>query len=335
MSAAPQARVALTRLLTAGLLQQVVGLVARLRIPDAVAEGPRSVGELAERTGMPAATLGRLLRAAAALEVLTNEGDDRYGLGPLGEHLCDRPASLLPQAELLSAPALWAAWGALDHAVATGESSFGHVNGAPLFDLVATDAKLGRVFHGWMTAQTELQIPLILDAYDFSRYERVCDVGGGRGAMLAAILRAHPRLHGVLFDRPEIAAQADGLEGLGERADRVGGDFFASAPAGCDLYLLKLVLHDWDDGRAVRILRVIAEAAAPGAHVVAVEFVVPEGAQFSYATFMDINMMVLTEGGRERTAAEHAALQREAGLEPLGVIPTRGPISLVEAAVSL
>ena len=142
MTAAPEARVALTRLLTAGLLQQVVALVGRLRIPDAVAEEPRSVAELADRTGMPAPTLGRLLRAATALDVLTSEGGDRYGLGPLGEHLLDRPASLLPQAELLSTPALWAAWGALDHAVATGESSFGHVNGAPLFELAAADEEL-------------------------------------------------------------------------------------------------------------------------------------------------------------------------------------------------
>ena len=326
---------ALTRLLTAGLLQQVVCLVARLRIPDAVADGSLSLNELAERTGMPAATLGRLLRAAAALDVLTTEGDDRYGLGSLGEPLRDRPGSLLAQAELLTTPSLWAAWGALDHAVATGESSFRYVNGAPLFELAGVDEQLGRVFHAWMTAQTELQIPVILEAYDFSRFSRVCDVGGGRGSLLGALLRAHPNLKGVLFDLPETVPQASALDGLEERAERVGGDFFATVPAECDLYLLKLVLHDWDDERAVQILRVIREAASPGARVVAVEFVVPADAQFGYATFMDINMLVLTEGGRERTAAEHANLQKEAGLEPLGSIPTRSPISLVEAAVPL
>jgi hypothetical protein len=328
-----QSRDALGRLLTAGLMQQAVSLVARLGVPDFVADAPRSVAELAARTGMSDRPLRRLLRAAAALEVLTSEDDDCFGLGPLGESLRQVPGSLRAQAELLSAPAVWAAWGALDHSVATGEPAFRHANGAGLFELSAMDADFGRVFQSWMTAQSELQIPLILDAYDFSRFSRVADVGGGRGALLGSILRATPHLHGVLIDRPEIVAQADGLEGLRERAEPIGGDFFDAVPADCDLYMLKLVLHDWDDGRAVEILRKIRGAARPGARVVAIEFVVPDEPGFSYATFMDLNMLVLTDGGRERTAAEHQALQSDAGLEPLGVIPTRGPISLVEAAV--
>src|SRR5919201_5392731 len=326
-------REALGRLLTGGLMQQAVSLVARLRIPDLGAEAPLSVAELADRTGTSAPTLRRLLRVAAALEVLTSEDGDRFGVGPLGGSLREGPGSLRAQAELLTSSAIWAAWGALDHSVATGEPAFRHVNGAGLFELAAMDAEFGRVFQGWMTAQSELQIPLILVAYDFSRFSRVADLGGGRGALLGSILRANPDLHGVLFDRPEIVSQADALDGLEDRAERIGGDFFDTVPAGCDLYVLKLVLHDWDDERVVRILRGIRRAASPGARVVAVEFVVPEDPGFSHATFMDLNMLVLTDGGRERTAAEHQALQSDAGLEPVAVIPTRGPISLVEAAV--
>jgi hypothetical protein len=333
MATDPHSRDALARLLTAGLIQQAVSLVARLRIPDLVANTPLSVAELADHTGTDAPTLRRLLRVAAALEVLTSEDGDRFGLGPLGEPLRGVPGSLRAQAELLTAPPVWAAWGALAHSVATGEPAFRHANGAGLFELAGLDAEFGRVFQGWMTAQTELQIPLILDAYDFSRFSRVADLGGGRGALLSSILRTNPDLHGVLLDRPEIVSQADALDGLESRAERVGGDFFDAVPAGCDLYVLKLVLHDWDDERAVRILRGIKRAASPGARVLAVEFVVPDELGFSYATFMDLNMLVLTDGGRERTAAEHQALQSDAGLEPLGVIPTRGPISLVEAAV--
>lgn len=270
---------------------------------------------------------------AAALDVVTREDGDRFGLGPLGEALRDGPGSLPAQAEVLTAPPVWAAWGALAHSVVTGEPAFRRVNGVGIFELAGKDAEFGRVFQGWMTAQSELQIPLILEAYDFSRFRRVADVGGGRGTLLSAILRANPDLRGVLFDRSEIVLQADALDGLEDRVERIGGDFFEAVPAGCDLYVLKLVLHDWDDERAVRILRGIRDAASPGARVVAIEFVVPDEPGFSYASFMDLNMLVLTDGGRDRTAAEHQALQSDAGLEPLGVISTRGPISLVEAAV--
>ena len=333
MASELQPREALARLLTAGLLQQAVALVARLGIPDLVAEGPLSVAEIAHRTGTSAPRLGRLLRAAAALGVLSNEDGDRFGLGPLGEPLRAGPGSLRALAELLTTPAVWAAWGALDHSVATGEPGFRHANGAGLFELVGTNAEFGRVFQGWMTSQTEFQVPLILEAYDFSRHNRVVDVGGGRGILLGSILRANPEVNGVLFDLPEVISQAEALDGLEERIERVGGDFFTTVPSDGDLYLLKLVLHDWDDERVVRILRTIRDAARPGARVVAVEFVVPQEPGFSYATFLDLNMLVLTDGGRERTATEHQALQREAGLEPVAVTPTRGPISLVEAAV--
>src|SRR3984893_10612629 len=144
-----QPREALSRLVTAGLLQQAVALVARLGIPDLVAEGPLSVAEIAHRTGTSAPRLGRLLRAAAALGVLSNEDGDRFGLGPLGEPLRAGPGSLRALAELLTTPAVWAAWGALDHSVATGEPGFRHANGAGLFELVGTNAEFGRVVRGW------------------------------------------------------------------------------------------------------------------------------------------------------------------------------------------
>ena len=327
-----EAREVVTRLLTGGLVQQAVSLVARLRVPDLVAEAPLSVAQLAELTGTDELALGRLLRMVAALEVLASDDGDHYRLGPLGEPLREGPGSLRAQAELLTSPHFWAAWGALDHAVETGESAFRQVNGASIFELAGSDPEVARVFQGWMTAQTEFQLPLVLEAYDFSRFSRVVDLGGGRGAFLGGILRANPNTHGVLFDIPEVVAQADGLAGVEDRCERVGGDFQAGVPHGGDLYLFKLVLHNWDDAAVVRMLRNVREAAAPDARVLAVEFVLPEEPRFTYASLMDLNMLVLT-GGRERTAAEHAALQREAGLEPLPIIPTRGPISLVEALI--
>ena len=318
-------------LITRSLLVQAIFVVSRLRIPDLLAAAPRTAEELAVATGAQPAALHRLLRALTGLEVVTVDGD-RFALTPLGRSLCAGPHSAAETAIFMGGPAVWSAWGALGDSVVDGQAAFRHAHGMGLFGYLSAHPEEMAAFQALMSAQSRLQTPAVLAAYDFTQARTIVDVGGGQGAFLAALLAAHPAARGVLFDQPDVVAGSGPvLARVAPRCEVAPGDFFHTVPAGADTYVLKLVLHDWDDARATRILRNVRDAIIAGGRLIIIEAVMPPGNEYHHAKFLDVNMLVLSEGGRERTEEEYRMLLDEAGFTLTRVIPTPAPLSVVEA----
>jgi SAM-dependent methyltransferase len=332
-----EARTAVRGLIQASRLTQIVHASAKLGIADLVAAGVDDAAALAGRTGAHHGGLRRLLRAMVALGLLADDGGERLRLTPMGQCLrSDVPESLHPVALLFGRDPLWQAWGRLAESVMTGEPIARPQTERAFLDRHVQDPEYGAIFDAAMTTNTVERAAAIVEAYDFSGLSRIVDVGGGQGALLTAILQGAPEARGVLFDLPPVVAAARARiesAGLGYRCEVVAGDCFEGVPAGGDAYVLKVVLHDWDDARALAILRNCRRACAPGARVLVIEPVMPDRMDSSDRArdiaLADLNMLVGT-GGRERTEAEFHALYHRAGFRLVTVIPTSSSLSIVE-----
>src|SRR5215212_6381768 len=311
--------VTLLRLMAGTWVSHAISLAARLGIPDLLAEGAKGGQELARATGTHPPSLYRLLRALASVGIFQEAEDGRFHLTPLAEPLRDGvPGSLRAFAIMLGEDWHWRAWADLPHAVHTGQSAFEHLYRVTNFDYWAQHPEAEAIFDNAMTSRGAAQNAAVVAAYDFAGIGTLVDVGGGHGSLLAAVLRAHPAMRGVLVDRPEVIAGARAyLEqaGVQGRCDVVAEDFFASVPSGGDAYLLKSVIHDWDDERAVAILSTCRRAMPARGRLLVVDWVVPSGDEPSFAKLLDLLMLVWTPGGKERTEAEHRALLASAGAE--------------------
>jgi hypothetical protein len=328
------AGVDLRRLITGFRVSQAVHVAAVLGISDLLADGPRSVAELAERTGSHERSLYRLLRALATAGVYEEFDGQRFGSTPLGDALrTDAEESAAGQAGFIGRPAYWQAWSSLLHSVRTGENAFRAVHGRDVWAYRAEHPDEGASFDAAMTSMSRYVAGATLDAYDFGRFGTVVDVGGGRGALLAAILGRWPDAHGVLFDQPHVVAGAPSLldnAGVAGRCRIVTGSFFDAVPAGGDAYLLKSIIHDWPDAESVAILRNCRQAMAPDATLLLVERVIADRNDGFDAAFSDLNMLV-SPGGQERTTAEYAALLAAADLHLTRTVPTASEVTVVEA----
>jgi hypothetical protein len=298
---------------------KLVYAAAELEIADLLAERPRTSAELADATGTHRPSLLRLLRALAGLGVLAQTDEDRFELTELGTPLRDdAPDSARALVTMLCGPENWASWGELVPSVRTGRSGWERVHGMTWIEFYERHPEQSATFNRAMSEHTREAAPGILAAAGLARFDTVVDVGGGDGTLIAEALRAEPGLEGVLFDLPSgLAAAAATLAaaGVAERCRLVTGDFFASVPREADAYLLKHVLHDWDDDDAVAILRNVREAMAPEGRVLICERMLPELARPAEAQslLVDVLMLVVT-GGRERTEHEFRALLDAAGL---------------------
>jgi len=314
-------------------VSKAIYVAAQLGLADLLADGPKSVGELAAGAGADAPTLHRLMRALAGVGIFKQEADARFQLTPLAELLRTGPGSLRGMALHLGESASWMAWDGLLESVRTGESAFRAVHGVEVFPYYAAHPESDEPFNEAMVAASGVVAEAVTGAYDFTPFGKIVDVGGGHGGLLTAILRAAPDARGVIFDQPQVAAGARAsveAAGLASRCETAGGDFFESVPEGGDAYVLKWIVHDWDDERALRILRNCRRAMREGGRLLLVEGVVPEGNEPAMAKMMDLQMLVMT-GGRERTAREFRALLAEAGFEMTRVVATNSPVSIVEA----
>ena len=311
-------------------LTQSLAVAASLGLADLLGDGDKSADELAAATGANRDALYRMLRALASVGVFAETAEGRFTLTPLAELLRqDHPLSVRAQI-LYVADEPYRAWERLRHGVMTGENPFEQVFGAPHFQYMAQHPVSNERFNQAMSASSRQAARNIVAAYDFAAAGRVVDIAGGQGVLIAAILGAHPELHGALFDQPHVLANALPLleaAGVADRCELVSGDFFVAVPPG-DTYTLRHILHDWDDDDCVAILRSCAQALAPGGRVLAIESVIEPGNNPSPAKFLDVMMFVMN-GGRERTADDYSRLFAAAGLSLTRIIPA-GAESLIE-----
>lgn len=314
-------------------VSQAIHVAASLGIADLLAAGMRTTDELAAATDTHPPTLYRLLRALASVEIL-HELDGRvFELTPLGETLrSDVPDSIAGWAAFIGRPYYWQAWSGLLYSVRTGENAFRHVHGTDVWAYRSDRPEESVIFDHAMTSLSRRLNAALLAAYDFGRFGTIVDVGGGNGALLAAALSAHPGLQGVLFDQAHVVSGAASLlerAGIADRCRTVGGNFFESVPPGADAYVLRAVIHDWDDESAVRILTVVGRALTANGKVLIIERVIASPNEGRDAKFSDLNMLV-GPGGRERTREEFAALLESSGLR-LERIVDAGGFCVVEA----
>lgn len=317
---------ALLRLINGYQATQAIHVAAALGIVDLVATEPCSAQELARETRTHEPSLHRLLRALAALGVLHEQDDGRFGLGELGEPLRrNHPQSAAGWAGFVGRAPNWAAWGELVHTVETGENAFEYVHGTDVWRHRAVRPEESAAFDRAMVSLTLGMTESVLEAFDFGRFRVIVDVAGGTGAFLSAILERYPGARGVLFDQPHVVRDADVPEGC----EVVGGSFFDVVPEGGDAYVLKAILHDWEDDEAVTILRACRRAIAPHGSVLLVERLLGPPNERPEAKLSDLNMMV-APGGRERTLDDYGALFDAAGFRLAGETATSSDRSVIE-----
>jgi hypothetical protein len=321
------------QMLSSVLTVQALYVAAELGIADQLAAGPRSVPALASATGAHPEALYRLLRLIAGAGVFREESDGRFALTPLARCLCSEgPGSVRDWALYLGSPQLWEVVGGLRDTVRTGEAAFPRAHGMRLWDYMGEHPDFAAPFHRWMSRQSEQHNAAIVAAYDFSPFRLIADIGGGRGATVAAILHAHPAVRGILVDLPEVVAHSTLLEeaGVARRCEIIGGDMLHSVPTGADVYMLKRVLMTLSDDKAATILRNCAAAAPGHGKVLAVEMVLPPGNEPSPAKTFDVLMLLQHPGARIRTEAEFGDLFSAANLKLTRTIPTASPNSILE-----
>lgn len=315
------------------MVLQAIRVAAERGIPDLLKDGPKSAEAIAWATETHASSVQRLLRALASVGVFTESSTGQFQNTELGDLLrTDHPGSLRNWAMFLGAPFVWQTCGALDKAIMTGKPGIDHVFGQSFWSYLAEHADDAAVFNAAMSAGAEMTVPWILEAYDFSHFAQVVDVGGGHGALLEGMLSGNRNLRGVLFDLPSVVDGATSLRHspVSDRCDIVGGDFLEGVPEGADAYVLNRVIHDWPDADALRILKNCRRAVRPDGRVLVVELVSTSTATGAGQHFMDLLMLTLV-GGRERSEQDFRVLLHDAGFSVVSVIRTAGPSSIVVA----
>ena len=325
---------AMMEMIVATWMSQAITVAAQLGVADALSDGPLPIEELAARVGADADALHRLLRALISKGIFRQRHDGRYELNSLAGTLrSDAPISMTWAAQFYGSAEQRERWTLMVDSIRTGSSVVPALRGKESFDYFAGQPELAELFNQTMTSVSELTDGPVVAGYDFSAYPTIVDVGGGEGPLLAAILAGAPASRGVLYDLPRVVASAPSLLREHKVADRVRiaeGSFFDSVPTGGDAYILKNIIHDWPDEKAVQILRNVRTAAGPRATVLLIELVIPKHDRDFPGKWVDLEML-LNLGARERTAAEYRDLLSQAGFQMTRVVQTASPLSVVEA----
>ncbi|TWT39244.1 methyltransferase [Blastopirellula retiformator] len=315
-------------------ISQVVLTVGELGLADLLKDGPCSVEDLAQDCGANPERLYRLLRAAASVGVFAETDPHVFKMTPLAEPLAsDHPYSLRSFSQMMR-DEHFAVWGRLASAVRSDENAFQEMYGQEFFTYLGDHPKSAAIFDAAMTSYHGRETEAILDAYDFSQFDMIADIGGGNGSKLAAVLTKHPQLRGLLFDLPHVVERAaEKLESsrVSDRATLIGGDFFAEVPRSADGYMMRHIIHDWDDEKSTLILKNCRAAMEPGQKLLLIEYIIPPGNEPSFGKFIDLTMMLIP-GGKERTEAEYRDLLAGCGFQLERVINTTQPISIIESS---
>jgi hypothetical protein len=333
MTDEPNAQAQMLQLISGFWISRAVYVIAKLGIPDLMKSGPKTAEELASATQIHAPSLFRLLRALASVGVLRSAEGGSFALTPLSETLVtDAPSSLRWFAVSELGQEHYPAWGNLMHSIKTGEIAFDDFFGVDVWKYFQQNPEDAAVFNDSMSGVTAMINDAVLSLYDFSGFEKIVDVGGGHGALITSILKKNPQLKGVLFDASEVIEGARPLieaAGLADRCETVAGDFFKAVPAGGDAYLMKWIIHDWNDEKAITILKNCRSEMPQNGRLILIDCVVPESDEPHFSKFIDLNMLVMT-GGKERTEREFAELLAAARFKLSRVITTDAPHSIVE-----
>ncbi len=324
----PQAQLA--NLTIGGWVAQMIAVAAKLRIADLLQDGPREAADLAGAAGVDADALYRLLRALATVGIFA-EADGRFRLTPMADCLREAPGSMRPWALAIVEEHFWRIWPELLYSIKTGRPAYDHVHGMGPFEYFTKNPDIGRTFDEAMTGFSAMEVPAVVQGFDFSRIRKLVDVAGGHGSLLCAVLKANPAMSGVVFDMPSVTAGARSTieaAGLAGRCEVVGGDFFQSLPPGGDAYMMKHIIHDWDDDRSIQILKNCRSAMTPDGRVLILETVIQPGNAPDFFKLLDIAMLMIS--GRERTEEQFRSLLGRAGFRLTRVVPTASAVSVIE-----
>ena len=326
-------QLAVLQMATGYWVSRSICVAAKLGIADLLKDSPKSCDELATATGTNAPSLYRLLRALASLGVFAETQPNHFTLTPLAACLQSDTPNSVRACVIIQGEEYYQAWGEFMHSVQTGGSSFEHIYGMNFFEYLAQNPESAKIFDESMTELSVIQSATIAPSYDFSSIQTLVDVGGGEGLLIASILKCNPKLKGVVFDRPHVIERAKRFleaEGVLERCQLAAGNFFESVPEGGDAYILKYIIHDWDDERAIAILKQCHKVMPANGKILVAEQVIPPGNEPFRGKFLDLTMLVITAGGRERTEAEYRALFEKAGFQLTRIVPTQDEISIIE-----
>lgn len=320
------------RLISGYWISQAVYVAAKLGLADLVKDGPRSADDLASATRTHGPSLYRLLRALAGVGVFTEDAEHRFGLTPLAECLRgDLPGSQRGLA-VMNGEEHYRAYAELLYSVQTGQPGFDRMYGIPIFEFLSKHPEQARTFDEAMVGVHGRETAAMVEAFDLSGVQVLADVGGGNGSLLTAVLQRYPTMQGILYDLPGVidrARQNIEAAGLANRCRCMAGDFFASVVGGADAYLMRHIIHDWDDERATLILKNVHAVLPPKGRVLVVENVIEPGNSPAFGKLLDLTMLVLP-GGKERTAEEYRTLYAAAGFQLTRIVPTRADVSVIE-----
>ncbi|BAZ84003.1 methyltransferase [Dolichospermum compactum] len=330
----------LMQMLTGYWVSQSIYAAAKLGIADYITDEEKSYIELANTTQTHEESLYRLLRALASVGIFIETSPGYFATTPMANLLrSDVPDSLRDVGIMLGDIEHQLSWGNIVHAVKTGESGFEKSFGMNLFDYYCQNPEAADIFDRSMTGFSKIEAAGVITDYNFTGINSLVDVGGGMGSLLTSILQAYPQMTGILFDLPHVIERAklsiankrgNTDDETSDRYQLVSGSFFEPLPPKQDAYLLKHIIHDWDDEKAIAILQQCRQAMAAHSKVLVVESVIPSGNEPFPGKFMDVNMLVMCTGGKERTAEEFFNIFKKAQLELVRIVPTRGMVSVVE-----
>lgn len=322
----------LLEMIATRLIPEALHAVAVLGIADSLADGPKNSMQLAQQSGTHAASLYRVLRALAGAGVFAEDKAGRFRLTPLGQPLRSGVADSVHDAAIMYGGERTGRFdGLLVECLRSGKTAVELAFGAQgFFEQYQKDPALAAIFNAAMTALSNAHYSGVVEAYNFNSIRKLVDIGGGHGRLISMILKAYPKMRGVLYDLPH--ASEGGRKGIGEaglidRCEVVSGDFFQSVPEGGDAYILSRVIHDWDDDEAVAILKVVRKAMQPRSRLLLFETLVRADNRPAYPLLSDLNMLVLT-GGKERSEEEYRAIYRAAGFKLSRVVDTPSPTGM-------
>lgn len=322
----------LQRMLTGSWVAQSIYVAAKLQIAELLRDGPKTVAQLANATNTHEGALYRLLRTLVSLGIFERR-DRTFSLNALGETLLPGVPHSKWALAVMFGEEHFKAWSELLYSVRTGKPAFDHLYGEGIFEYLSKNPDQAKIFDAAMTAVHGRESTAMIEAYDFAQFKTVADVGGGNGGLLIALLTRYPGLNGILFDLPHVAQRAKprlAKAGLEQRCQVIEGSFFESVPSGADAYLMRHIIHDWDDERSIRILQNCRNSLQSDGRVLILESVIPENDEPGFGKLLDLNMLVMP-GGLERTETEYQQLLAKASLRLTRIVPTAAEVHVIES----